>query len=500
MERSDSWLQSLWRHAPEDASFIIFTSGTSGPPRAALLSHSALDFQCQTKISSCGFRSSDVYLHAAPLFHIGGLCSALAMVSAGATHVFMPTFSAHEAMRLMLMHRVTSIIAVPTMVSDLLAAADINSNNNSENCCSSIVHGDEERIRRIDKVLRLHHLRYILIGAGGLSSGAVEDLARLAPNVTIDSAYGMTEGCSSLTFNTLRIPPYESPLPQPRPPAGVQQGAVYVGTPPRGLELGIFVNYEDEVDYDGLVTPVVASDGVGEVVTRGPHLMTRYYQEERSTTEPTAMAFACSRDTPQKSKYFLPSGWFRTGDLGALQDGHLWLVGRLKDTVKSGGENVAAAEVERVLLEHPGIAAAAVIGLPNERLGEVVAAAVVLRTGWARNGSRFQEIGEVLGAVSGSDRARNMNMIAAESEPLPHGSRRNRPEYSMNNRAKHLDAGTLQRHCRNARLSGFKHPRVVVFVDSLPTNATGKVVKAKLKDSLQKMKSAIDDLGVSSKL
>jgi o-succinylbenzoate---CoA ligase len=112
-------------HAPNDAACIIFTSGTTGPAKAAILSHTALHFQCAAKLDVCGYSPADVYLHTAPLYHVGGLCSGLAMLAAGArSHVFMPSFSAEGAVRAMERYGVTNFIAVPTMVADLVAVAD----------------------------------------------------------------------------------------------------------------------------------------------------------------------------------------------------------------------------------------------------------------------------------------------------------------------------------------------------------------------------------------
>ena len=122
--RNLSTSSPLLLQQPKDgAAFIIFTSGTTGPPRAALLSHAALHFQCGAKLHYCGYSSTDTYLHTAQLFHVGGLCSALAMLRCGAQHVFLPLFRPIPCLELIQRYRITSFIAVPTMISDLVAAA-----------------------------------------------------------------------------------------------------------------------------------------------------------------------------------------------------------------------------------------------------------------------------------------------------------------------------------------------------------------------------------------
>jgi acyl-CoA synthetase (AMP-forming)/AMP-acid ligase II len=111
-------------------------------------------------------------------------------------------------------------------------------------------------------------------------------------------------------------------------------------------------------------------EGTGELVTRGPHVMKGYWADEAAT-----------------AAVLSPDGWLRTGDVGRRdKDNKFWLVGRLKDVIRSGGENVSASEVERVLIRHPSVVAAAVVGLPHPRFGEQVAACVVLREGTSWSG------------------------------------------------------------------------------------------------------------------
>jgi acyl-activating enzyme 14 len=166
------------------------------------------------------------------------------------------------------------------------------------------------------------------------------------------------------------------------------------------------------------------------------------------------------------------------GDLGYLDPkGNLWLVGRLKDMIKSGGENVHAAEVEGMLLTHPAIAAAAVFGLDHERLGEQVAAAVVLQPGWV-----WADAGSVLQIQQ------PMQQLQTQPPPpqqlqQPHPQ----PSQQQQQHGRVVSAAGLQQHCRSAGLSPYKLPRVVVCTQQLPLNSSGKVLKLELKQQVQAM-------------
>ncbi|KAK9908834.1 hypothetical protein WJX75_003532 [Coccomyxa subellipsoidea] len=307
------------RIGADGAAMICFTSGTSGAPKGAVLSHAALHAQALAKLLVVGYRGEDVYLHCAPLYHIGGMSSMLAVLAAGATQVFQPVFSAASTLDLIAAHSVTAFIA-----------------------------------RRL-------HL--------------------LFPYAHCTTAYGMTEACSSITFRPMQpeadpfhsrsCAPVTSRGPASRPetrPASAE--GVCVGDPPPGIEVAVLcstsaaesseMGTEEAAQSLPRVSAVLGA--VGEVVTRGPHVMLGYWGDPGASTGA-----------------ILPGGWLRTGDLGRLDaGGALWLLGRLKDVVRSGSENVNAAAVERVLLQVPGVAGAAVVGLPHDRLGEQVSALLVL--------------------------------------------------------------------------------------------------------------------------
>ena len=377
--------------APHDVACIIFTSGTASKPKAAMLTHDNIIFQCYQKVACCGYRESDVYLHMAPLFHVGGLVSALAMTTAGARHVFMPSpqFDACVALELIREHSCTSFIAVPTMLRDML--------DTNDRCCQG---------RALDTVQR------VLIGAGGLDESDAVRAQRMIPHATLLTAYGMTEACSSMSYNVIRSG-------QPADGGGSMEH-VYVGEIPDGIHLGI-ANSHGYVHHEGK----------GEIVTRGRHVFYSYYTGK--TTGKILPDFLCDA---------CGNTWFRTGDLGLIADGNkLWLSGRLKDVIKSGGENVAAAEVERTLMKHPDIVECSVYAIPDARWGEAVAAAV----------------------VCGSATIPNGRLLVT---PSLHGTVYQR----------------IKAHCMQCSLSPFKIPKYIMLCSTaLPRNATGKVVKHALQ-------------------
>ncbi|KAI8465260.1 MAG: hypothetical protein J3K34DRAFT_525487 [Monoraphidium minutum] len=438
---------------PDGSALICFTSGTTSAPKGAVLTHAALMHQSMAKLAVVRYTPRDTYLHMAPLCHIGGLSSALAATLAGAAQVFMPRYSASEAVRLVGVHRVTALIAVPTMMED---AVEVLGGGGADG------QGGEPDTACLPSVLR------VLVGGGGMRPRLAPLVARLFPNAAVSSAYGMTEAASSITFLAPALPPPAEAAGRCEDAAstsgsGSSEGGTHgglaapsgvcVGWPAPGVQVAIFgagatdtpsssggdgggASTSGSSDRGGSERAGGGSGGggtweaapgvVGEVLTRGPHVMAGYW-----------------RDPQQTRAALLPGGWLRTGDLGWLDArGRLWLLGRAKDTVKSGGENVHAAEVEAALEGHPGVAAAAVVGLPDTRLGETVAAAVVLRPGWSWRGE---------GAAGG-----------------PRG----------------LGARQLQDYCRAAGLTPYKLPRRLAPLPELPRNSSGKVVKPAVRELL----------------
>ncbi|XP_010275958.1 PREDICTED: 2-succinylbenzoate--CoA ligase, chloroplastic/peroxisomal isoform X2 [Nelumbo nucifera] len=375
--------------APEGIALICFTSGTTGKPKGVVINHRALIVQSLAKIAVVGYGEDDVYLHTAPLCHIGGISSCMAMLMVGACHVFIPKFEAGSALEAIEQHHVSSLISVPAIMADLISM-----------------------IRRNGGWKGGEHVKKILNGGGGLSFELVRDAAKIFPSAKILSAYGMTEACSSLTFMTLHDPKEEfSGEPIQKEPEMTRSmvhrlGGVCVGKPAPHVEL--------QVQGDG-------SSPIGRIFTRGPHVMLGYWDQNLATVS----------DSGER-------GWLDTGDIGWVDGhGHLWLVGRANGRIKSGGENVCPEEVEVILNQHPGVSSAVVVGLPDSRLTEVVAACIQMKENWQWD---------------------DFNL-------------KHRPESKL-----WLSSKILQMYCKQKNLTGFKIPKIfMLWRKPFPLTTTGKL-------------------------
>jgi acyl-CoA synthetase (AMP-forming)/AMP-acid ligase II len=352
------------RDGPQrDCAWQLYTSGTTGHPKGAELTHANL-FGVMA-IGVLGFGSlapADVGLVCMPLYHIGGAGYALCLVFAGMTSVVTREFDPTQILRLLREWCVNHAFFVPAMLNFLLQHPD---------CAGT----------------DFTHLRAILYGASPIP----EDLLRAAMarfGCSFVQAYGLTETTGAICL-----------LSGDDHVAGGKR-LRSCGLPVFGCEIRIV----DESGRD------CAMGEVGEILIRGESVMKGYWNRPEATAE-------AIRD-----------GWFHSGDAGYFdEDGYLFIQDRVKDMIVSGGENVYPAEVESVLFSHPGVADAAVIGVPDERWGEAVKAVVV---------------------------------AAAEAA---------------------VTEADLLEHCRG-RIAGYKRPKSVDFVDSLPRNPTGKVLKRVLRE------------------
>jgi long-chain acyl-CoA synthetase len=344
---------------PTDTAVIIYTSGTTGRPKGAELTHLQLYMNADIPGRLFNVRPDDIVLTALPLFHVFGLSSILdCCVRFGCTMSLVPRFTSAAVLEAIQRDRITIFEGVPTMFADVLSCPDAGSYD-------------------------LSSLR-IAISGGASIPAPVLDAFEKRFGVVILEGYGLTETASTTTFNV----------------SADERRAYSVGKPIWGTQTQVW-------DSDGRQLPP-GPENVGEVVTRGLHVMKGYLHNP----EATASAFT--------------GDWLHTGDLGYFdEDGFLFIVSRKKELIIRGGYNVYPSEIENVLLTHPAIAEAAVVGIPDERLGEEVMAVVITRS----------------------------TATLAEAE--------------------------LIIYCRE-RLAAYKCPRAFQFRSQLPKNTLGKVLKDQL--------------------
>ncbi|MEV5201876.1 long-chain fatty acid--CoA ligase [Streptomyces sp. NPDC053720] len=305
--------------APEDVAVILYTSGTTGRPKGALLTH--LNIVLNASVSAhdlLRMNCDDVVLGCLPLFHsYGQTCAMNSTLRAGATLVLMPRFSGAGALELLTAEGVSIFMGVPTMYHALVEAA-----------------------AQSDPASR-PTLRAAVSGGAALPVAVLERFEATFTTRVLEG-YGLTETSPVATFN--------------QPEFGLRPGTV--GHPVWGVEIGV----ADAAVEDSVV--LLADGEVGEVVVRGHNVFAGYL------------------DDPEATAAAVVDGWFRTGDLGVRdEDGFLSIVDRKKDLVIRGGFNIYPREVEEVLIRHPAISEVAVIGVPDETRGEEICAVVVLRGG-----------------------------------------------------------------------------------------------------------------------
>lgn len=307
---------------PDDTAVILYTSGTTGQPKGAELTHFNLYSNAQVSCEKIfwvpgetgqGIGPGDVCLAALPLFHsYCQTCIQNTAILGGAAISYMERFEPVRALELLERDRVTFFAGVPTMYFTLLEVPDREKYD-------------------------LSHLKYCSSGGAAMP---VEVMRRFdeAYGVSILEGYGLSETSPVATFNVLFRP----------------KKAGSIGLPIYGVSVKVF----DENDRE------LPPGEVGEVVIQGPNVMKGYYNR------PAATAEACR------------NGWFHTGDMGRMdEDGYFYIVDRKKDLIIRGGFNVYPREVEEVLYGHPAIAEVAVIGVPSDEYGEEVQACVALKEG-----------------------------------------------------------------------------------------------------------------------
>ena len=362
------------RHA-DDVVFQLYTSGTTGKPKGAMLTRRSLAACIPDTVGVWQLDSSSVMLSVLPMFHIAGAGTVVGSLWARARLVIDNDPSAHNMLRVIEAAGVTNVVLASVMLQGIIESPAATTTN-------------------------LSSMRTVSYGAAPIT-GQVLQAAIVALGCRIVQAYGLTE-----TAGVLCVLDAEDHSFDPHGPPEIVAVALErlrsCGRPRPGVELRI---------VDTQTAVVLPSGTPGEVQARTDRLMKGYWNRPQDTDE-----------------VLLPDGWFRTGDVGELdEDGYLFLRDRLKDTIISGGENIYPAEVEDALQWHPNVAEVAVIGVPDDQWGETPRAIVV--------------------RVAGSA----------------------------------VTADELIRFARD-RLASYKCPTSVDFVDVLPRNATGKILRRELRE------------------
>jgi fatty-acyl-CoA synthase len=307
---------------PASPAQILYTSGTTGRPKAAVLTHRGLTNNARLAAAAIGLRAGDVMVNPMPYFHVaGGDMITLGLVQTLGTQVVMPRFDPALTLELTEKHRGTVIGGVPTMLTALLTAAGLA-------VAGLAVAGREPR--------DLSSLRVALSG-GAIVPPELVRRVEAAFGIPLVQTFAQTESSCSITLT--------------RPSDSAEDRAETLGRPLPQTAVKI---------TDVATGQTVPCGTVGEICTRGYLVMDGYLGD------PGATAAAID-----------PDGWLHTGDLGSMDErGYCRIAGRIKEMIIRGGENIYPREIEAVLLSHPGVAEVAVVGVPDRFWGEEVGAAI----------------------------------------------------------------------------------------------------------------------------
>jgi fatty-acyl-CoA synthase len=353
------------------AAELFYTSGTTAYPKGVMLTHRNL--YLHALYTAIGMRASDrdVHVYTVPLFHVNSWGAPHVFTLAGGRHVMLRKFDPAALLQLVEREGVTRLHMVPAMTIALLNHPDFP---------------------RYD----LHTVHEVMIGGAPANTALIREVEKKIPSCSAQGGYGLTETSPVLTIAYIK-----EHLAGDSEEEKLRRKAT-AGTALAGTEIRV-------VDLDGRdVEP--DRKQVGEVIVRGDVVMEGYWRQPEATA-------AATRD-----------GWFHTGDLATVdEEGYILIVDRAKDMILTGGENVASAEIERVLYQHPSILECAVIAIPDEQWGEVVGAIITLKPGHEAT------------------------------------------------------KGEIIEHCRK-HLAGFKIPRSIEFAEALPKGGTGKILKKVLRE------------------
>lgn len=321
--RSGTPLEDYWSMDQADIAVLLFTSGTTEVPKAAVLRQKHLTSYILGSVEFCSAAEDDSSLVCVPPYHIAGISAVLSSVFSGRRVVQLPDFTAEKWVELVDKEQVTNAFVVPTMLSRIVD-----------------VLGD-------DSSAQIPSLRAIAYGGGKMPLSVIGQALQLFPNADFTNAYGLTETSSTIAI----LGPQDHRDAVASDDEAIRRRLISVGRPLPGVEVEIR-------DDEG---KVLTAGQKGEIYVRGEQVSGEYV--------------GCGSALDNE-------GWFPTRDAGSMDEGgYLFLEGRADDVIVRGGENMSPGEIEDVLLEHPAVIDVAVVGIPDEQWGEGVAAAVVLKAG-----------------------------------------------------------------------------------------------------------------------
>ena len=364
--------------ADEDITILMYTAGTTGRPKGVPLIHSAFVSYVLDNVDPASPDIEEKNLLTVPLYHVAGIQAMLAAIYGGRTLVMMRQFEVKEWLETICREKATRAMLVPTMLKRVI---------------------DDTDFSKYD----LSGLKVVTYGAAPMPFEVINKAIKKLPWVKFINAFGQTETASTIT--SLGPEDHVIEGSEEEKEKKLKRLSSSIGKPLPDVEVKI-------VDEQGNRVP---PGEVGEILVRGPRIMTGYWRDEQKT-----------------SQVMTEDGWLRTGDMGSRdKEGYIFLAGRGDDMIIRGGENISPEEVENVLHSHPKVEEAAVIGVSDPEWGQEPRAMVVLKKGEVAT-----------------------------------------PEDIMD-------------FCR-AKLSGFKRPRSVIFMDALPRNTMGKVLRKKLREEYGK--------------
>jgi acyl-CoA synthetase (AMP-forming)/AMP-acid ligase II len=331
--RAGSAGEPSWSMDPDEIAILLFTSGTTGPPKAAVLRHKHLVSYILGSVEFASAAEGDAALVSVPPYHIAGMAAIASSIYSGRRIVQLPNFTAEAWLDLARKESVTNAFVVPTMLARIVDAL-----------------GDASDAG-------LPHLRALSYGGGKMPQSVIERAMKLFPDTAFTNAYGLTETSSTIAI----LGPEEHRAAAASDDPAVRRRLVSVGRPLPSVEVTIR-------DDEGRV---LGPGERGEIHVRGEQVSGEYLG---------------------RGSRLDAAGWFPTRDGGSMdEEGYLFLEGRIDDIIVRGGENISPGEVEDVLLSHPAVADAAVVGVPDEQWGEAVAAVVVAKEGAAISADELRE-------------------------------------------------------------------------------------------------------------